>query len=119
MPADERGQALVEFTLVLPLLLALVTAITQFGLAYNHYVTLTDASRAGARAGAVSDDAVAAAKDAAVKSAGGLLTNADVQATVANGDITVTTTRQETISIFGFAVVTPTLRSTTTERVEQ
>jgi hypothetical protein len=67
----------------------------------------------------VSDDPVADAKDAAVKSAGGLLTNADVQASVSNGDVTVTATKQETISIFGFPVYSPTLTSTTTERVEQ
>ncbi len=45
----EDGQALVEFALVLPLLLVLLTAILQFGLMFNNYITLTDAVRSGAR----------------------------------------------------------------------
>ena len=45
----EDGQALVEFALVLPILLMLATAITSFGLVFYHYITITDAVRAGAR----------------------------------------------------------------------
>ena len=37
-----------EFALVLPVLLVLVTAILQFGLLFNNYITLTDAVRSGA-----------------------------------------------------------------------
>jgi Flp pilus assembly protein TadG len=40
---------MVEFALVLPLLLILVTGIFQFGLLFNKYITLTDAARTGAR----------------------------------------------------------------------
>ena len=40
----EDGQALVEFAIVLPLLLILVTGIIQFGLLFNKYITLTDAA---------------------------------------------------------------------------
>ena len=42
------GQAIVEFAIVLPLLLALVLGIVQFAIAFNNYLTLTDAVRAGA-----------------------------------------------------------------------
>jgi Flp pilus assembly protein TadG len=45
----EDGQALVEFAIVVPLLLMLVTGIIQFGLMYNKYITLTDAARNGAQ----------------------------------------------------------------------
>jgi TadE-like protein len=45
----EDGIALVEFALVLPVLLAVLTGILQFGLMFNRYITLTDAVRAGAR----------------------------------------------------------------------
>ena len=45
----EEGQALVEFALVLPVLLMIVTGITSFGLVFYRYVTLTDAVRVGAR----------------------------------------------------------------------
>ena len=50
----ESGQAMVEFAIVLPVLLVLVFGIIQFGIVFNHYLTLTDAVRAGARQAAVS-----------------------------------------------------------------
>jgi Flp pilus assembly protein TadG len=51
---SERGQTMVEFTLVLPVLLVVLFGIIQFGIAFNNYVALTDAVRAGARTAAVS-----------------------------------------------------------------
>src|SRR5213592_3712241 len=54
---DERGQTMTELALVLPILVVLVLAIAQFGVAFNNYVTLTDAARAAARKGAVSREA--------------------------------------------------------------
>jgi Flp pilus assembly protein TadG len=45
----DDGQAMVEFAIVLPLLLLLVTGIIQFGLLFNKYITLTDAARNGAQ----------------------------------------------------------------------
>ena len=54
---NERGQTMVEFALVLPILLVLLLGIFQFGIAFNNYVTLTDAVRAGARKAAVSRQA--------------------------------------------------------------
>ena len=50
----KQGQAMVEFALVLPILVALVFGIIQFGILFNHHLTLTDAVRAGSRQGAVS-----------------------------------------------------------------
>ena len=50
---DEKGQALTELALVLPVLCLLLFAIVQFGIAFNHYLTLTDAVRAGARQAAI------------------------------------------------------------------
>jgi Flp pilus assembly protein TadG len=40
---DERGQALLEMAIMLPILLLLVTGIATFGLAYSNYLSLTDA----------------------------------------------------------------------------
>ncbi|HVW19162.1 MAG TPA: TadE/TadG family type IV pilus assembly protein [Solirubrobacteraceae bacterium] len=49
-PGDgERGQALVEFALVLPLLCLLLFGIVEFGLMFFKYVDLTSAARDGAR----------------------------------------------------------------------
>jgi Flp pilus assembly protein TadG len=43
------GGALVEFALVLPMLLLLLTGMFSFGIALNNYLTLTDATSIGAR----------------------------------------------------------------------
>lgn len=47
----ERGQSLVEFALVLPLFLILVFGIVDFGNALQDYITLSNATREGARLG--------------------------------------------------------------------
>jgi len=49
----EDGQALVEFALVIPLLLFVVFAIIDFGLAINQYNDSTNLANLGARAAAV------------------------------------------------------------------
>src|SRR5258708_11479947 len=46
---SERGQAAVEFALIAPVLIVLVLGVIQIGIAFNHYLTVTDAARAGAR----------------------------------------------------------------------
>src|SRR5256885_9268611 len=46
---DERGQTMVEFAIVLPVLCLLLFCAIQFGILFNNYVTLTDALRAAAR----------------------------------------------------------------------
>ena len=48
------GSALVEFTLVVPLLITLFVGILQFGMLLNGYVMLTSATSAGARTFAIS-----------------------------------------------------------------
>ena len=54
---NQRGQTMAELALVLPVLLVLLLGIAQFGVAFNNYITLTDAVRAGARKAAVSRSA--------------------------------------------------------------
>jgi Flp pilus assembly protein TadG len=44
---DERGQAMLEIALCLPVLLLLVTGIMVFGLAMNNYLMLTNATNTG------------------------------------------------------------------------
>lgn len=53
----ERGQAIVEFALVLPLLLILLFGVIDFGRALQTYITVNNASREGARLGAINPDA--------------------------------------------------------------
>ncbi len=49
----ERGQAMVEFVLVLPVFLLLVFAIVDFGMGFHAWLTVTNSAREGARLGAV------------------------------------------------------------------
>src|SRR5437588_6813066 len=70
--SSESGQAAVEFALVVPLLLVFLLSIVEFGIAFSHYVTLTDAARVGARraitvriGGTTPDGAKQAVRDAA------------------------------------------------------
>ncbi|HEX4930349.1 MAG TPA: TadE/TadG family type IV pilus assembly protein [Gaiellaceae bacterium] len=126
---NEQGQTMVEFALVLPILLVILFGILQFGVAYNDYVTLTDATRAGARKAAVSRhsgspeaDAEAAVRRSAsgMKPCGG---GAGLCVTVAGdwqhgGDVTVTARHPYKINLLGLVVASGQLESSTTERVE-
>lgn len=49
----QRGQALAEFTLIVPIILAMAFSIAEFGVAYGTNMTLIEATREGARVGAV------------------------------------------------------------------
>lgn len=49
----ERGQALVEFALIVPIFLVLLLGIVDFGWALKSWITVTNATREGARMGAV------------------------------------------------------------------
>lgn len=123
----EDGQGVVEFAFVLPLLLALVLGIVEFGILFNNYVTLTDATRVGARKATVSrflGDNGAAAVVAARSAAPGLdpnklivtATSADWQ--VAGSDVTVNASYPYSIDILGWVVTSGNLTSTTHERLE-
>jgi Flp pilus assembly protein TadG len=86
---NESGQAMVEMALVLPVLLLVVTGILTFGLAFNNYVLLTEATSIGARTIAISRGATTdpcATASSAVIAAAPLLTPANLSFTfVLNG----------------------------------
>ncbi len=122
---DESGQAMAEFAIVLPVLALLVFAILQFGIAFNHYLTLTDAVRAGARVAAVSRHASdpAAAATQRVEEAAVNLDAAKLETTVKSSwaggsDVSVTATYPYEINLLGIVVKSGRLTSTTVERVE-
>jgi Flp pilus assembly protein TadG len=48
-----RGQSMVEFALILPLLIAFVFGIIQLGILFSVYVGMTNSAREAARAGSV------------------------------------------------------------------
>jgi Flp pilus assembly protein TadG len=49
----EKGQALVEFALLIPIFLVLLFSIVDFGMGFYSWITVTNAAREGARLGAV------------------------------------------------------------------
>jgi Flp pilus assembly protein TadG len=56
LKGNERGQATVEFALVLPLLLLLILGVIEFGKAWNIAQVATDAVREGARQCVLADN---------------------------------------------------------------
>jgi len=52
-----RGQALVEFALLSPILMLIVLGIVEFGRAWNAYQTITDAAREATRTAVVNNGA--------------------------------------------------------------
>jgi Flp pilus assembly protein TadG len=50
---NQRGQALVEFSLTLPLLLLMAIGAVEMGQAFNAYTTVTGATRDAARSGSL------------------------------------------------------------------
>ena len=116
-----------EFALVLPILALLLFSVIQFGLVFNHYLTLTDAVRAGARKAAVgrhlSDPQGAA--ETAVRNAATDLKQADLNVSVtvspswtAGAEATVSADYPYRISLLGVLVRSGRMHSTTKERVE-
>lgn len=51
---NDKGQSLVEFSILLPALLLLLMGILEFGLILNSYLTINNLAREGARLGIVS-----------------------------------------------------------------
>lgn len=50
---NEKGQSLVEFALILPLILLILMGILEFGVMLNSYLAINHASKEGARLGAL------------------------------------------------------------------
>ena len=49
----KRGQAIVEFALILPVFILILLGIMEFGLVFHQYLVVTAASREGARVAAL------------------------------------------------------------------
>lgn len=128
---DERGQTMIEFAIVVPLLLVIVFGIFQFGSLYKDYVTLTDATRVGARKAATSRqsgtpeaDVEAAVRnsapgiDTACAGGAGLCVTVTADAWEHGADVTVKASYPYKVDLLGFVVASGQLESATTERVE-
>lgn len=56
--ADSKGQALLEFALILPILLLLVLGIVEFGRIWNINQMVSDTTREGARRAVIADPSI-------------------------------------------------------------
>jgi Flp pilus assembly protein TadG len=122
---NQRGQTMAEFALVLPALALILFAVTQFGITFNRYLALTDAVRAGARAGAVARNAdnPAGTTEARVREAAANLDQGQLTVSVTSSwekgeDVVVSGSYPYSINLLGVIVTSGNLTSTTTERVE-
>ena len=87
-PEDERGSAVVEFALLLPLLLLMLLALVQIGVLARDRLLVAQAARAGAREAAI-QESDAAVRDAAIAAGPGLdpgRLDVDVQRAGGRGD---------------------------------
>jgi len=114
--STERGTALLETALVLPIVLLVSVSIFEFGRAYQTWQVLTNAAREGARVGVISgttDDAIKARVVAYMQN-GALSDGAASMVTVTRGvTLTGTTDTGTQITInypFQFMVLNPVVR---------
>lgn len=120
----QNGQTMTEFALVLPLLALLLFGVIQFGIAFNNYITLTDAVRAGARKGAVARHLAdpEGNVDTAVRAAATDLKSSDLRVDVESTwqpgeDVRVSASYPYSINLLGVVVKSGRMTSETTERV--
>lgn len=66
---SEKGQSLVEFALVIPILIMLLFGIIDFGRVFHAYLTIDHAGREAARAASVGEKNVGKIREIAVKQA--------------------------------------------------
>jgi Flp pilus assembly protein TadG len=123
---SEEGQTAVEFALVAPLLIVMLLGILQIGITFNHYLTVTDAARAGARRAIVArvQGLTPADVEASVRAAATGLDSTQLKVKVddptwkAGSNVTVTVTYPYSIDILGVVVASGDLTSTMTDLLE-
>ena len=124
---SEQGQTAVEFALVAPFLVMLLLAILQLGITFNHYLTVTDAARAGARRAIVARVAGLTPADieASVRAAASDLDQSQLKVlvddatwNVSGSNVIVTVTYPYAINVLGVVVASGSLTSTMTDRLE-
>jgi len=124
---EERGQTLVEFALVLPLLGLLIFGIIQFGILFYTYIDLTSAAREGARKASVSRTdanaiktvkATIAAATSVVDDTADTITVTPAQPWTSGQDVEVKVTYPYSLNIMGVVIWNGTLTGDAVARVE-
>ncbi len=127
---SESGQTIVELALVAPLLIVLLLGIAQGGIAFNHYLAVTDAARAGSREAIlarISNLSVATIQQTATNAASDL-NSSQIGVTVSDptdptfqtsgSPVTVTVAYPYSINLLGWVVSSGSLKSSMTDRLE-
>ncbi len=121
---SERGQALTEIALCLPILCILLMAIMQYGLMIWRHMELTSATRDGARRAVVArvEPNPSQSVTNVVRSSLDTVDIDDVSISVTGGwssgsVVTVRATSPYALDVFGFEVWNGNLRSTSTVRI--
>jgi Flp pilus assembly protein TadG len=115
---SERGAALVEVALTLPLLLLVAVGIFEFGRAYQTWQVLTNAAREGARIAVLpgTDDASVEERVQTYLEAGLIAGASDATVTITRNNViaigagTATASRVEVAFPFAFIVLQPVAR---------
>ncbi|HET7046467.1 MAG TPA: TadE/TadG family type IV pilus assembly protein [Gaiellaceae bacterium] len=125
---DQQGQATAELAIVMPVLAMILLGVLQFGITFNHYLSLTDAVRTGARAAAVSrqlGNGASANAEAKLRAAAADLNQSKLDVSVTPSDnwapgstVTVSATYPYDIDVLGIVLKSGRLSSSTQERVE-
>jgi Flp pilus assembly protein TadG len=105
----QRGQALVEFALVLPLLLIVLFIAVDFGVGLTRWIAITNAAREGARLGAVGADE-AAIRLKTIDASNGILTDADVLVGFSDADADGDIDRGDSVVVdvsYDYDLITP------------
>ena len=127
MKAKKRGQALVEFALILPVLLLFLMGIIEFGLFFNSYLNITFGSREGARIASLDTNATTETIADAVRTTTPSITSITVTVQpaaprVTGSAVTVTVSTQYTFITPVISVLMPSnpysIASSTTMRSE-
>jgi hypothetical protein len=123
---SERGQTMTEFAIVLPIFCLLLLGIAQLGIAFNNYLALTDAVRAGARYAATDRTSSSQCSDVQnkIKNSASDLDQSKlsipcpVSTWEPGEDVRVCASYPYDINLIGIVVSSGNLNSCTTERVE-
>jgi Flp pilus assembly protein TadG len=121
---SQKGQSLVEFALVFPILILLLFGIMDFGRIFHAYLTIDHAGREAARAASIGKDDTTVKNTAVNDATGIVLTVGQVGVTptprTSGTDVTITITYPITFltPVIGSIVGPITLEDTTVMRVE-
>lgn len=122
----ERGQAMVEFAMVLPILVTILFATIQFGMAFWNYQQVSAAASEGARRASISrndTNRTATVRNAVIAASPKLSSSSIIVTTnsswTAGQPVTVTVAYPQKITILGATLFNKNLTVSRTSRVEQ